>query len=279
MELASTTPLIWMTYLIILVAVVLYVGEWLSIQLTSAGIIVVIMIVFHFFRGNDGTIILDAPTILAGFADPALITVLCMLVMGEALVRTGALHHVAHDILNLTRGSGEKAVSLMLIFAFVLSAFSNNTPIVVIFIPMLQSLADKLRLSASKVMIPLSYAAICGGMTTLIGSSTNLLVSTSLVSLGEPAFSMFSFTIPGLVVAIAGLIYVTFFAPMLLSERRDMSEHLIEIAGRQFLTQLTIGPSSLLVGASAQSGKFNFLKDVSVQIVQQGEHAISPPFR
>ena len=278
MDLGAATPLMWVTYFVILVAIVFYIGEWLPIQLTSAGVLIVLMIIFHFIPGDNGESLLQPSDLLAGFADPALITVLSMLVIGEALVRTGALHHVAHDILHLTRGSGKKALALMLVFAAALSGFSNNTPIVVIFIPMLQSLADKLRLSASKVMIPLSYAAILGGMTTLIGSSTNLLVSTSLQNMGEEPFSMFSFTLPGLIAAIAGLIYVSYVAPLLLPERKVMSENLVDVTGRQFLTQLTIGPSSLLAGATAQSGRFNLLQDVSVQMVQQGEHAELPPF-
>lgn len=278
MELVTATPIMWVTYLVILVAIVFYIGEWFSIQLTSAGVLIVLMIIFHFFPVSDGENLLTPADLLAGFADPALITVLCMLVIGEALVRTGALYHVAHDILQLTRGSGKKALALMLVFASALSGFSNNTPIVVIFIPMLQNLADKLHLSASKVMIPLSYAAILGGMTTLIGSSTNLLVSTSLVNMGEEPFSMFSFTVPGLIAAIAGLIYVSYIAPLLLPDRKMMSENLVKMTGRQFLTQLTIGPSSMLVGATAQSGRFNFLQDVNVQMVQQGEHAELPPF-
>ena len=278
MDLGSTIPLMWVTYFVIIVAIVFYIGEWLPIQLTSAGVLVVLMIIFHFFPGVDGQKLLDSADLLAGFADPALITVLSMLVIGEALVRTGALHHVAHDLLHLTRGSGKKALALMLVFASALSGFSNNTPIVVIFIPMLQSLADKLRLSASKVMIPLSYAAILGGMTTLIGSSTNLLVSTSLESMGEKPFTMFSFTVPGLIAAIAGLVYVTYVAPFLLPKREIMSESLVNVSGREFLTQLTIGPSSLLVGARSHSGMFNLLQDVNVQMVQQGEHAELPPF-
>ncbi len=278
MDFGAATPLMWVIYFVICVAIVFYIGEWLPIQLTSAGVLIVLMIIFHFVPDENGEQLLGPPALLAGFADPALITVLSMLVIGEALVRTGALVHVAHDILHLTRGSGKRALALMLVFASALSGFSNNTPIVVIFIPMLQSLADKLRLSASKVMIPLSYAAILGGMTTLIGSSTNLLVSTSLVNMGEEPFTMFSFTVPGLIAAIAGLIYVSYIAPLLLPERKDMSENIVNISGRQFLTQLTIGESSMLVGATAQSGKFNFLQEVNVQMVLQGEHAELPPF-
>jgi len=87
-------------------------------------------------------------------------------------------------------------------------------------------------MSSSKVMIPLSFAAILGGMTTLIGSSTNLLVSGVLLDMGEAPFSMFSFTIPGLVVALAGLVYVGVVAPRLLPARSSMAGALVNSAGR-----------------------------------------------
>ncbi len=278
MEPTADSLLMWLIFLVIILAIVLYASEWVSLQLTSAIVIVVLMMIFHFIPTEDGTPLMDTSSLLSGFADPALITVLCMLVIGEALVRTGGLHHIAHDILQLARGSGRMAMRVMVVFASALSGFCNNTPIVVVFIPMLQSLADKVQVSSSKIMIPLSYAAILGGMTTLIGSSTNLLVSTSLESIGEPPFSMFSFVVPGLVAAVAGLIYVTFIAPWMLEKRKNMASHIIEVSGRKYLTQITIGRSSLLVGETARDGTFESLKDVHVQMVQRGEHAELAPF-
>src|SRR3546814_10953637 len=95
----------------------------------------------------------------------------------------------------------------------------DNTPVVVIFIPIMQALATRLGQAPSRLMMPLSFAAILGGMTTLIGSSTNLLVSGMLVEFREPGLSFFQFTIPGLVVAFVGLAYLVLFGPPLLPVR------------------------------------------------------------
>ena len=115
--------------------------------------------------------------------------------------------------------------------------FLNNIPVVVIFIPIMQALAKQLDRPASRFMIPLSYAAILGGMTTLIGSSTNLLVSSALIELGEAPFSFFEFTIPGMMMAAAGLVYVLLVAPRLLPDREAFTVGLVEDSGKQFIAQ------------------------------------------
>jgi di/tricarboxylate transporter len=201
-----------------------------------------------------------------------------MLVIGQGLVQTGALQRIARDILLLARGSGPLAIGFTLLLALILSAISNNTPIVVVFIPVIQALAEQGRRSSSKVMILLSYAAILGGMVTLIGSSTNLLVSGSLRDLGETPFTMFSFAVPGLVVAGAGLIYVVFIAPRLLPDRATMAGALVGSSGRQYLAQITVGNTSSLVGHGATAGMFPGLTDVTERMVLRGEHAELPPF-
>lgn len=272
--------MMWITFAIILAVVVSYAWEYYSLEFTSLTAITVLLILFEFFpvNGPDGVNTLGAVRLLAGFADPALITILCMLVIGQGLVQTGALQRIARDILFLARGSGPLAIGFTLLLALVLSAISNNTPIVVVFIPVIQALAEQGRRSSSKVMIPLSYAAILGGMVTLIGSSTNLLVSGSLRDLGETPFTMFSFTIPGLVVASAGLLYVVFVAPRRLPDRASMAGALVGSSGRQYLAQITVGNTSSLIGHGATAGLFPGLTDVTVRMVLRGEHAELPPF-
>lgn len=272
--------MMWITFAIIVAVVVSYAWEYYSLEFTSLTAITVLLILFEFFPviGPDGTNTLGAVRLLAGFADPALITVLCMLVIGQGLVQTGALQRIARDILMLARGSGPLAIGFTLLLALILSAISNNTPIVVVFIPVIQALAEQGRRSSSKVMIPLSYAAILGGMVTLIGSSTNLLVSGSLRDLGETPFTMFSFAVPGLVVAAAGLLYVIFIAPRLLPDRATMAGALVGSSGRQYLAQITVGNTSGLVGHGATAGMFPDLTDITVRMVLRGEHAELPPF-
>ena len=270
--------MMWLTFAVIVIAVVSYATEYFTLEFTSLSVIAILLVLFEILPVETAAGPVTSSRLLAGFADPALITVVCMLVIGQGLVHTGALQRIARDILFLTRGSGRVAIALTLMLAMALSAFTNNTPIVVVFIPVLQALAERDRMSSSKVMIPLSFAAILGGMTTLIGSSTNLLVSGAMLDMGEAPLTMFSFTVPALVVALAGLAYVGLIAPRLLPARSNMAGALVGSAGRQYLAQITIGPTSSLVGHAAASGMFPALKDLSVQLLQRGEHAELAPF-
>ena len=155
-----------------------------------------------------------------------------------------------------------------LIVVALTSAVLNNIPVVVIFVPIMQSLATRTGRSAGRYMMPLSFAAILGGMTTLIGSSTNLLVSNELVALGEPGFGFFSFTIPGLVVAGVGMIYVLFVAPRLLGSAKPASEAQAA-RKKQFLAEITIQQDSALCGMTAVSGFFPKLKDLTVLALER----------
>ena len=108
---------------------------------------------------------------------------------------------------------------LLLVVAIVISAFMNNITVVVIFIPIIQTLAVRLNQPASKLLIPHSYAAVLGGMTTIIVSSTSLLVNSALIEMGETRFGFFDFTLLGTVMAAVVLVYVVFVAPKLLPDR------------------------------------------------------------
>ncbi len=268
----------WVVFAVIVAAIVLYAWEWVALEFTSAAVIAALLVFFHLFPvpGQGGANLLDAASLLAGFAEPALIAVLSMLVIGQGLVQTGALQRIARAILALSRRRGRLAIALVLALTMVLSGVANNTPIVVVFIPVLQALAERARQTPGKVMIPLSYAAILGGMTTLIGSSTNLLVSGALAEMGEQPFSMFTFTLPGLMAAAIGLAYLVFVAPRLLPAR-DVGAP-ARGSGRHYLAQLAIGTGSRLVGQAARAGMFPALADITVQMVERGQRTMRAPF-
>ncbi|MCP4327789.1 MAG: SLC13 family permease [Alphaproteobacteria bacterium] len=270
----------WVTLAIIVLAMVMYGLEKTPLDLTSLAIICVLMAFFHFFPmvGPDGVNRLRPERLLEGFANPALLSVLGLLVMGQGIVRTGALDQVGRAVYNTTRGHPLAATGLALVVVVVVSAFLNNIPVVVIFIPIMQALADQLGRTASRLMIPLSYAAILGGMTTLIGSSTNLLVSSALIEIGEEPFGFFDFTIPGILMAIGGLVYILLVAPRLLPDRQAFTRVLVDDAGKQFIAQIVVAPDSRLAGEKAVGGFFPRLKGMTVRLVQRGEHAFLPPF-
>jgi len=195
--------------------------------------------------------------------------------MGEGLVRSGALPWLARPLLRVADSSPKVGIVALLLAALVLSAFINNTPVVVLAIPLLQTLANKLRWQPSKVMMSLSYVAILGGMTTLIGSSTNLLVSSALGDLGERPFSFFDFALTALPAAIVGTLYSIFVLPRLLPVRGDLAGHLVS-TNRRFLGEIDVIPGSKLEGMTTRQGKLENLPDVRLLLVQRGEDTLSP---
>lgn len=274
-----TTLQMTATFALIVLTLTLYALERVPLELTSLGAIAVLLVFFHFLPvpGADGANRLSADHILRGFASPALISVLGLLVIGQALVRTGVLDQAAQAIFAVS-GRGWISLFIALVIVVAVSAVLNNIPVVVIFIPIMQALAHHMDRPASALMMPLSFAAILGGMTTLIGSSTNLLVSGELVEVGEAAFGFFDFTVPGLVLAGVGLAYVLFVAPRLLPTRQAQDSPGGEGSGRQFIAQIAVPEGSKLVGKRAVAGLFRGLPRMTVRVIQRGGRSFLPPF-
>ncbi len=280
LELIEPNFQMWLTYALILGALVLYALERAPMEVISIGVVCSLLVMFHLFPvpSVSGANRLDAARILQGFANPALVTVLALLVMGQGMVRAGVLDVVAKWVLKLGGGRQWRSIGLALIVATAVSAFLNNIPVVIIFIPIMQAMANRFANSPSKLMIPLSYAAVLGGMTTLVGSSTNLLVNSAMIELNVPPFSFFDFSIPGVVMALCGFFYVFLVAPRLLPDRASLTDRLLDGSGKQFIAQLTVARQSPLVGKGAPGGLFASLPDMTIRMVQRGEEAILPPF-
>lgn len=274
----------WATFAIITVAFVTYFLDKWRMELTSLSVIASILLLFQIFPmpGNGpGAVDTGPAAILAGFANPALVAVLALLVMGQGLIRTGILDRGAQWFLDSTHGKMPSTVAILLVFIFVgvTSGFLNNTPVVVIFIPIMQAMASRYGISPSRVMMALSFVAILGGMTTLIGSSTNLLVNTALVGVGLEPFTFFEFTIPGAMLALVGLLYAAFVVPKMLPDRAGMAASVLpDGSGKQFILQIEVAEGSELEGEKTVAGHFTALPDMTVRMIQRGEQAILPPF-
>ena len=269
----------WLTYIIIIAALIAYAIEEIPVELTSLVTLGLIMVVFHIFPvlDDDGGNLLSPRTLLMGFANTGLITVLALLVVGQGMVRTGVLERGAQILLKVGGKNTWVTILLTLIVGMLISSMLNNIPVVVIFIPIMQALAARINKSASKVMMPLSAAAVLGGMITLIGSGTNLLVNSALIQLGEIPFKFFDFTVPGLVLASAGLVYVVFVMPRLLPDRSG-EEGENKHNGKHFIAQLTVAPGAKLVGKKSMGGFFKDLPDMTVRMIQNQGQTILPPF-
>ena len=269
----------WAVIAVLAAAMVSFALERVSLELTSLATLATLLLWFQLFPLVDaaGANRLDAGDLLRGFANPSLFAVLALLVMGQAMVQTGALSGLTRMFVRLSKNHHGLAVVSGFVGVMVTSAFLNNTPVVVMFIPIMQALAVRQNASPSRLMMPLSFAAILGGMTTLIGSSTNLLVSSALIDLGHPALAMFDFLVIGVCMAAVGALYVVFVLPRLLPDRGDMARTLLH-GGRQFIAEIDVLADSPLVGEPSAAGQFRALRDITVRLIQRGDQSILPPF-
>ncbi len=268
----------WFVIALTFILLILYVTQWLSLEVSSLIVLSSLLLFFHFFPfiGPEDNQVLDIGILLSGFSSPALIAVMCLLVVGEGIVRTGGLEDVGERI----AGFGFHPI-LTLIFILIcvvlLSAFINNTPVVLIFIPILQALSSKSSLSDSETMLPLSFAAIVGGMITIIGSSTNLLISTSLNKLGLRELTFFEITPFGILLASVALIYIFLILPLFLRNKENTIDKSNDY-GRQYISQFVVPIDSVLIGDVAKLGSFNSLGDIKVRFILRNDKIYYYPF-
>lgn len=228
------------TTLIILVGMfILFLRETYPTEVVAIGVVGLLLIT-GLLPYSDG---------LAVLSNPAPWTIAAMFIVMGALVRTGSLDRVTRLAESTAKTHPKLAVTLLLGFAALASAFINNTPIVVIMIPIFVQVAKILKQSASKLLIPLSYAAIMGGTLTLIGTSTNLLVDGVARSQGLEPFTIFEVTPLGLVVVAWGMIYLALIGRHLLPDRASMATLLGgNRAKMKFFTEVAIPEDSALIG-------------------------------
>ena len=218
--------------------------------------------------------VLDLERAVEGFANPAVITIACLYVVGEGLSRTGAVEFVTQLALRLGGSSEARLVILIGLITGSISAFLNDTAVVAVMIPVLLRVAQDSGIAASRLLMPMAFAALLGGMCTLIGTSTNLLVSGVASQLGQEPLGMFELTPVGILIAISGLLFMALFGKLLLPKRRSLAaERLTNV--RTYVTELRIGPTSPLLG---QPYPTTFGEDgPKVLFVLRDEETLQPP--
>lgn len=194
----------------------LFASERLPVQTSALLAVLALMLIFGIFPYEAAGRELGPEVFLAGFGHSALITILCLMVLGRGLVTTGALEPVARLLARFWSLSGQGAFLLMLVTCLIVSGVLNDTPIVVLMMPVLLSVAARTKGSASQTLLPMNYAVLIGGMATTIGTSTNLLVVGIAEDLGVPSFGIFDFTHIVAIAAAVALPYLWLVMPRLL---------------------------------------------------------------
>ncbi|WP_231915280.1 SLC13 family permease [Lewinella sp. 4G2] len=224
--------------LVALGAVILFVTEWLTVDLIAM-LIIVTLVATGVVSPTEG---------LDGFSNGATLTVAFMFVLSAALLKTGALQLVAGGMAERFRTRPRYATLLLMLLVAVISAFINNTPVVAVFIPIVGRIAASAKINPAKLLIPLSYASILGGMCTLIGTSTNILVSGIAESNGLPGFSVFTLAPIGIALLVVGVIYLTYFGQRLLPDREAEESLAEQFALHDYLAEIVILDNQTLAG-------------------------------
>jgi di/tricarboxylate transporter len=255
------------------VALFLFTRERIPLETSSLVVLVLLTIGFEWFPYQGASGPLHTVDFFSGFGHEALVAVCGLMIVGHGLVRTGALEPVGRLLARIWSHSPQLTLLLTLVLAGLLSAFVNNTPIVVLLLPILVSVSLRAGTSASGILMPMGLATLVGGMATTIGTSTNLLVVSVAADLGLRRFGMFDFFVPAVIAGSLGVLYLWLVAPRLLPERETA---LSDTSPRIFSARLNIPEESSAAGRTLAELMDKAGSEMRVQRIQRGESMLLP---
>ncbi|MDZ7689482.1 MAG: SLC13 family permease [Halobacteriales archaeon] len=259
---------------IIGVTLVLFVSEIIPNDITAIGVIFVL-------GALAPTLGLERADAVSGFSNTATVTIVAMYMLSEGVQKTGLVRLLGVRLAEFTRGDERRALAATVGTTGPLAGFVNNTPIVAVFIPMVTDLAKRAGVSPSKLLLPLSYAAILGGTLTLIGTATNLLASDFARQLidGRDGIGMFEFTPIGAVILVVGITYLMTVGRRLTPARIPPDADLVEEFGLEdHLARISVPKDSPLVGLSVDEIDERIRADVTVLQIIRGEDRFVAPY-
>ncbi|MCK8601647.1 SLC13 family permease [Desulfoferrobacter suflitae] len=233
---------IWFVSLILAATIFLLITEKIPIDVTAVGLMVVLMV----------TRILSPVEALAGFANPAVITVGSMFMLSRGLMRTGALAFVSEKMIEYSRGRDRRILIMAMLGTALPSAFLNNTPVVVLFVSIIMSVCCEYGLSPSRYLIPVSFCSIAAGTCTLIGTSTNIIVSDLSFKYGYGTIQMFELSPLGTLIAILVIALLFILSPRLMPQHKAPVCELKGEAAPRYLAELAAHPEGKLIGHDPQ---------------------------
>lgn len=263
-------PVTWeIAFVFAVLALVLaaFVREWLPAEVTAlsaAGL----------FLASG---LLSTEQVLAAFSNEGAVTVICMFVLAAGLEKTGAVDEMGRAMARWAGGSEGRFRAGLVVSAATVSAFINNTAVLLVFLPIALGFCRRRGVPPSRFLIPLSFASILGGGCTLVGTSTNLVVSGMARDLGQPPLGMFEMAPVGAVLALLGVLYVLFVAPRILPDRETFLTLASEIRTREYLTEAVVVKGSPLIGKRLRETPLARLADVRIiEIARGGEPMLEP---
>ena len=247
-------------------AVVLFVTEKLSTDIVAI-LVMIVLLVFRVLTPAEG---------LAGFANTATVTVGAMFVLSAGMFRSGAVNFVGKALGRLARHSSRLMLFVLMVGVGVLSSFLNNTAAVAILIPVVIVVARRAKTSPSKLLMPLSFASMFGGMCTVLGTSTNILASSIAEQAGLGAFSMFEFTKLGIIFFAVGVAYMMTLGRRLVPDHRGQGDLTTSFGLGDYLTDLVLQTESKSVGHPLASAPL--VKELNIDVLQilRGEDTLRP---
>lgn len=253
----------WLTLVVVSGMVVILARDMVAPSVAVVGAVVALLVIG----------VVTPEQAFAGFSNPAPITVAALYVASRAVQKTRAIQPL---VAALGNGGSRRGMLLRLLApAAAASAFLNNTPIVAMLVPQVTTWAERKGWSPSRFLMPLSFAAILGGTVTLIGTSTNLVISGLLMAAGQPALGMFELTPVSLWVAGLGVVAVVALSPVVLPDRRPARADLTE-GYREFVVKMAVVAGGPLAGRSVEEGHLRHLQGVFLVEIERGAEVLAP---
>ncbi|MBD3221029.1 SLC13 family permease [bacterium] len=252
--------------IILIAAIALLAGEKLPVDLTAIGIMVALMV----------TGVLTPRQAVAGFANPAPLTVGALFVVSKALTRTGSLGLLNRLIVHSTGGRPRRILALALLLAGLLSAFVNNTPVVVLLLSVLLAVSGRFGLSPAQFLIPVSFISILAGTTTLIGTSTNIIISDLAVGAGLAPLGMFELARLGVPLALIGGLLLMLLSRRLLPQTHTPIYHHGQDERTRYISELQVTEESALIGQDVAEALGGRSEDIEIFEVVRGDLVLYP---
>ena len=255
----------YITLSIIIIGIFCFVNKKIPVDLVALGIMVSLVI----------TGVIGADEALSGFSNQATLAVAAMFILSQSLIKSNLINYLGPFMENILDKNYSISILSMAFIMGSISAFINNTPVVATFIPIVNRTTKKLKRSPSKYLIPLSYLAIFGGMCTLVGTSTNLLVSGMATDRGFDGFQMFTMAPVGLCLSVVGILYLMFVGRYLLPDggSKDLMEEQEEI--KEFLAEVLLKEKS--EEKSLSLGSFMKEKNIEIKSLKREGELIKDP--